>query len=198
MSQQSPATRTECGANCQFAGLRSGANEMKVSQVCAGDEQHKTGEAKREPHDSSADTVRHGSLEGLESNTLAFVRRVLFAEIGGQSNHTLLCLLNRHAWFETSKLREVVGAAVGLSFRRKRHRLPDIHRAPKHRMLESGRHYPDDLHGLSIELDFSAYDVWVTAKTARPETIREHDHVICTGLEFFRLEYTAQRRRNAE
>ena len=94
MSQQSPATRTERGAHSQLARSRRRANELKVGQICARDQQHKTCESKREPHDSSADAVRHGSLKRLESQALAFIRGVLLADVSGQSNHALLCLLN--------------------------------------------------------------------------------------------------------
>src|SRR5262245_52617942 len=92
MSQQSPPARTEGGAHSQFARSRRRANELKVSQVCAGDQQHKTRESKCEPHHSSADTVRHRSLERLEPQALAFVFRVLLVDISRQGNHTLLCL----------------------------------------------------------------------------------------------------------
>jgi hypothetical protein len=92
MSQQSPSTRTEGGAHSQFARSCRRANELKVSQVCAGDQQHKTGESKCEPHDSSADTVRHRSLQRFEPQAVAFVCGVLLADIIRQSNHALLCL----------------------------------------------------------------------------------------------------------
>src|SRR6185436_1142489 len=105
MSQQSPATCAECAANSEFAHSSRRADKLKVSQICARDQQHETCKSKSEPHDSSADTVRHGSLERLESHALAFVRRVLLADISGQRNHTLLGLLDCDPGLESCKRR---------------------------------------------------------------------------------------------
>ena len=194
MSQQSQATRTECGANSQLSRSRRRANELKVGQVCARDQQYKTCKSKREPHDSSADVVRHGSLKRLESQALAFIRRILFVDISGQSNHTLLRLLNCDAWLEASNRREIVVAAVRLPFRSKGEWLPDIDWAPKDRMFESGRHHADYLDCLSVELNRASDYVWVASKTARPKTIGQDDDVVSARLKLFRFEYTAARR----
>ena len=97
MSQQSQATRTECSANSKLSRSRRRANELKVSQVCARDQQHETCKSECEPHDSSADVVGHRPLKRLESQALAFIRRILLVDISGQSNHALLRLLNGDA-----------------------------------------------------------------------------------------------------
>src|ERR1041384_8236921 len=103
MSQQSPSTRPDGGAHSQFARSRRRANELKVSQVCARDQQHKTRESECEPHDSSADTVRHRSLKRLSAEGLPFISRVLFIDISRQSNHTLLCLSNWDAGLQPAE-----------------------------------------------------------------------------------------------
>jgi len=65
-------------------------------------------------------------------------------------------------------------------------------------MFESRRHHADDLDCLSVELNLLSDDVWVTAKTARPKTIGEHDNVIGAGLKLFGLEDTTVRGRDAQ
>ena len=61
-------------------------------------------------------------------------------------------------------------------------------------MFKSGRHYTDDLHGLTVELNLLSDDVWVASETTCPETIGEDDDVISAGLELFGFEYTTVRR----
>ena len=55
-------------------------------------------------------------------------------------------------------------------------------------MLESLRHHADYLHAFSIELNSSSDNPGIAAKTARPKTIAQDDHVIRAGLKFFRFE----------
>ncbi len=137
-------------------------------------------------------------MQQFESHALAFAQRVLFADVRGESNHALLCLLNCDAGFEQTKRREVVGASIRFPFRSKRQWLPDIDRPPEDRVFESGRHHAYYLHCLSIELDLSSYNVWVASETARPKTIGEDHHVISAGLELFGFEYTATRGRHSQ
>src|SRR6185503_6404550 len=167
------------------------ANELKVSQICARDQQHKTCESKCELHYGSADVVGHGSLKRLESQAFTFVRGVLLMDVSGERNHTLLCLLDGDAGLEPAKGREKAGAAIRFLFRSEGQRLPGVDRSPKHRMIEPGRHHADYLHGFSVELNFSTDDARITSKTPRPTTIAQDDHVINTRLKFFGFKYTA-------
>src|SRR5688572_6588224 len=198
MSQQSQASRTECGTNGQLARTRCGANELKIREICARDQQHKTRQSKREPHHGPADAVRHGSLKWLEAQALALVMVILLADIRSQSNHTLLRLLNRDARLKACKGRELVGVAVPSLFLSKRQWLPHIYRPPQDRMFESGRHDPDYLDGLSVKLDCASEYVWVTSKTAGPKTIRQDNNIVSAGLELFRSENATVCRRHSK
>src|SRR5688500_2923422 len=60
-------------------------------------------------------------------------------------------------------------------------------------MIETGRHHADDLHSLSVELNFSTYEARITSKTPRPKSIAQHDYVINTRLEFFGFKNSAVR-----
>src|SRR5918994_1300599 len=133
MSQQSQATRTEGSAHSQLSRSRRRAGELKVGQVYTRDQQYETCKSKYEPHDNSADVAGHGSLKRLESQALAFIRRILFVDVSGESNHTLLSLLNGDPWLEASTRSEIVAAAVCFLFRSKGEWLPDIDWAPKER-----------------------------------------------------------------
>src|SRR6185503_6708952 len=118
-------------------------------------------------------------------------------DVSSERNHTLLCLPDRDARLEPAKRREKAGAAIRFLFRSERQRLPGVDRAPKHRMIETGRHHADDLHCLSVELNFSTYDVRITSKTPCPKTVAQHYNVINTRLEFFGFEHTTVRRCDA-
>src|SRR5215207_2690883 len=114
-------------------------------------------------------------------------------DVSGERNHTLLCLLDCDARLEPTKRREKAGAAIGFLFRSERQRLPGVDRAPKHRMIETGRHHADDLHCFSVELNFSTYNARITSKTPRPKTVAQHDYIINTRLEFFWFKHTTVR-----
>ena len=114
-------------------------------------------------------------------------------DVGGERNQTLLCLLDGDAWLESTKRREKARAAICLLFRSERQWLPDVDRAPKHRVIETGRHNADDLHGLPVELNFSSEYVWVVSKMARPKSIAQDYRIINTRLEFFGFKYTTVR-----
>src|SRR6185503_3060762 len=114
-------------------------------------------------------------------------------DVSSERNHTLLCLPDRDARLEPAKRSEKGGTAIRFLFRSERQRLPGVDRSPKHRMIETGRHHADDLHCLSVELNFSSDYVWVVSKTAGPESIAQHDDVINTRLKFFRFEHTTVR-----
>src|SRR4030095_3215701 len=90
MSQQSQATRTEGGAHSQLSRSRCRSGELKVGQGCTRDQQYETCKSKYEPHDSSADVAGHGSLKRLESQALAFIRRILFVDVSHESGPTLV------------------------------------------------------------------------------------------------------------
>src|SRR5215216_1244621 len=115
-------------------------------------------------------------------------------DVGGERNHTLLGLLDCDAGLEPTDRRKKVAASIRFAFRSKRQRLPDVDRAPKNRMFESGRHHADYLYCFSVELYFSSHHSWVAPETARPKTIAEDDSVISARLEFFGFEYAAVRR----
>src|SRR6185503_13062482 len=114
-------------------------------------------------------------------------------DVSGERNHTLLCLLDGDAGLEPAKGREKAGAAIRFLFRSEGQRLPGVDRAPKHRVIETGRHHADDLHCFSVKLNFSTYDARITSKTPRPKTVAQHDYIINTRLEFFGFEHTAVR-----
>src|ERR1700752_1943065 len=93
---------------------------------------------------------------------------------------------------------EIVGVAIGFSFRSKCQRLPDIDGSPKDRMLESRWHHANYLDGLSIKLNSSTHDARITSEPARPQTITEDDDVIGAWLEFFRFEHAPVCRRHSQ
>src|SRR6185436_19077362 len=114
-------------------------------------------------------------------------------DVSSERNHTLLCLPDRDARLEPAERREKAGAAIRFLFRSERQRLPGIDRAPKHRMIKTGRHHADDLHCFSVELNFSTYDARITSKTPRPKSIAQDYYIINTRLEFFWFKHTTER-----
>src|SRR4030095_7077319 len=118
----------------------------------------------------------------LESQALSYIRRVLLADVRGEGDHALLCLLNFDAGLQSAELREIVGAAIGFPFGCERKRLPDIDGSPKDRMFESRRHHADYLDRFSVELNSFSHDVWVASETPRPKTIAEDDDVVSARL----------------
>src|SRR5262249_50652619 len=75
--------------------------------------------------------------------------------------------------------------------------LPEINTSPKNGMIKPRRHYPDNAHCLSIELQIATYNIWIASKTTLPEAVAKHDDVVRARLKFFRVENTTVRRRNA-
>src|SRR6185369_888717 len=144
------------------------------------------------------DGVGHRTLERLESQALAFVQRILFADVRCQCGHTLLRLLYRDAGLQAAERSEIVGVADRSFFLTQGEWLPHIDWAPKHRVIETGRHHADDLDGLAVELNLASDDVWVAAEASCPETIGQDDYVVTAGLKLFGLEDAAVRRRHAE
>src|SRR5262245_43409659 len=65
-------------------------------------------------------------------------------------------------------------------------------------MIKPRRHYPDNVHCLSIELQIATYNIWIASKTTLPEAVAKHDDVVRARLKFLRAEKTTVCRRNAE
>ena len=81
-----------------------------------------------------------------------------------------------------------LGSALLLSG--KGERLPKINSSPKDRMIKARRHYSDDAHCLSIQLQLATHNTWIASKMTLPEPIAEHDDIVDAGLKFLRVEKT--------
>ena len=67
-------------------------------------------------------------------------------------------------------------------------RLPEINSSPKDGMIKARRHYSDDAHCLSIQLQIATHNTWIASKMLLPEAVAEHDDVIGAWLKFLRVE----------
>src|SRR5689334_1527580 len=65
-------------------------------------------------------------------------------------------------------------------------------------MVESSRHYSNDLCCLSIKFNLSSHNTRIASKTARPKAITQNNYVVSTWLEFLRSEHAAMCRRNSQ